>query len=52
MIPQIDSKNELLLLSVTFTAKLELVFALTFKNVFCYSFDFKVKGKSICSCKT
>ena len=31
---QIDSKNEWLLLSVTFTVKLELVFVLTFKNAF------------------
>ena len=31
---QNDSKNEFLLLSVTFTAKLELVFVLTFENVF------------------
>ena len=31
---QIDSKNEWLLLSVTFTAKLELVFVLTFENAF------------------
>ena len=30
----IDSKNEWLLLSVTFTAKLELVFVLTFENAF------------------
>ena len=29
-----NSKNEWLLLSVTFTAKLELVFALTFENAF------------------
>ena len=29
---QIDSKNEWLLLSVTFTAKLELVFVLTFEK--------------------
>ena len=29
-----NSKNEWLLLSVTFTAKLELDFALTFKNTF------------------
>ena len=29
---QIESKNEWLLLSVTFTAKLELVFVLTFEN--------------------
>ena len=31
---QIDSKNEWLLLSVTFSAKLELVFVLTFENAF------------------
>ena len=31
---QIDSKNEWLLLSVTFTSKLELVFVLTFENAF------------------
>ena len=31
---QIDSKNEWLLLSVTLTAKLELVFLLTFENAF------------------
>ena len=31
---KIDSKNESLLLSVTFTAKLELVFILTFENAF------------------
>ena len=34
MIHQADSKNEWLLLSVTFTAKLELVFVLTFENAF------------------
>ena len=34
VIDQIDSKNEWLLLSVTFTAKLELVFASTFGNAF------------------
>ena len=34
MIHQIDSKNEWFLLSVTFAAKLELVFVLTFKNAF------------------
>ena len=33
-IHQIDSKNEWLLFSVTFTAKLELVFVLTFENAF------------------
>ena len=31
---QVDSKNEWLLLSVTFTAKLELVFVLTFEKAF------------------
>ena len=31
---QIDSKDEWLLLSVIFTAKLELVFVLTFENAF------------------
>ena len=31
---QIDGKNKWLLLSVTFTAKLELVFVLTFENDF------------------
>ena len=32
VIHQIGSKNEWLLLSVTFTAKLEMVFVLTFEN--------------------
>ena len=32
MIHQVGSKNEWLLLSVTFTAKLDLVFVLTFEN--------------------
>ena len=32
MIHQIDSKNRWLLLSVTFTAKFDLVFVLTFEN--------------------
>ena len=31
---QVDSKNEWLLLSVSFTAKLELVFVLTLENTF------------------
>ena len=34
VIHQVDSKNEWLLLSVTFTAKLELVFVLTLENAF------------------
>ena len=33
-INQIDSKNEWLLLNVTFTVKLELVSVLTFENAF------------------
>ena len=33
-IHQIDSKSEWLLLPVTFTAKLELVFVLTFEKTF------------------
>ena len=48
---QIDSKNELLLLSVTLTAKLELVFVLTFENAFSYSFHFIANRKSIGSSK-
>ena len=31
---QIDGKNEWLLLSVTFTAKLGLVFVIAFENIF------------------
>ena len=31
---QTDSENKLLFLSVTFTAKFELVFVLTFENAF------------------
>ena len=34
MIHQVGSKNEWLLLSVTFTGKLELDFVLTFENAF------------------
>ena len=34
VIHQADGKNEWLLLSATFKAKLELVFALTFENAF------------------
>ena len=34
VIHQVDSKNESLHLSVTFTAKLELVFVLAFENAF------------------
>ena len=39
----VDSKNEWLLLSVTFTAKLELVFVLTFENAFFRVFILKPK---------
>ena len=48
---QIDSKNEWLLLSVAFTAKLKLVFVLTFENTFSGSFHFKANRKSISSSK-
>ena len=48
---QIESKNEWLLLSGTFTAKLELTFVLTFENAFSDSFHFKAKRKSIGSSK-
>ena len=34
MIHQVGSKNEWLLLSITFTAKLESIFVLTFENAF------------------
>ena len=34
VVHEIDSKNEWLLLSVVFTAKLKLVFVLTFENAF------------------
>ena len=44
---QMDSKNEWLLLSVTFTANLELVFVLTVEN----AFSFKANRKSIGSSK-
>ena len=51
---QVDSKNEWLLLSETFMAKLELVFVLTFENAFSYSFHSfhdKPNRKSIDSSK-
>ena len=51
VIYQIDSKNEWLLLSITFTAKLELVFVLKFENAFPLSFHFKTNRKSIGSSK-
>ena len=51
VIHQIGSKNEWLLLSVTLTAKLELVFVLTFENVLSYSFHFKANRKSVGSSK-
>ena len=51
VIHQIGSKNEWLLLSVTFTSKLELVFVLTFENAFSLSFLFKANRKSIDSSK-
>ena len=51
MIHQVDSKNEWLLLSLTFTAKVKLVFVLTFENAFSESFHFKANRKSIGSFK-
>ena len=51
LVHQIASKNEWLLLSVAFAAKLELVFVLTFENAFSESFHFKTNRKSIGSCK-
>ena len=51
VIHQLDSKNEWLLLSVTFTAKLEVVFVLTFENAFSWSFHFKANRKGIGSSK-
>ena len=47
MIHQKDSKNEWLLFSLTFTAKFELVFVLTFENAFSWGFHFKANRKSI-----
>ena len=52
MICQIDSKNKWFLLSVNFTAKLQLVFVLTFENAFSQSFRFKTNRKSIDSSKS
>ena len=51
VIHQIDNKNEWLLLSITFTAKLELVFVLTFENSFSQSFHFEANRKGIGSSK-
>ena len=51
MIHQVGSKNEWLLLSVTFTAKLEMVFVLTFENDFSWSFHFKANRRSMGSSK-
>ena len=48
---QIDIKNDRLLLSVSFTTKLGLVFVLTLENTFSYRFHFKANRKSIGSSK-
>ena len=48
---QIDSKNGWLVLSVAYTAKIELVFVLTFENAFSENFHFKPNRKSIGSSK-
>ena len=42
-----NSKNEWLLSSASFTAKLELVFVLTLENAFSWRFHFKATRKSI-----
>ena len=47
----IDIKNEWLLLSITFTAKLELAFVLTFENDFSQTFHFKANRTIIGSSK-
>ena len=41
-----ESKNEWLLLTVTFTAKLELLFVSAFENAFSQSFHFKANRNS------
>ena len=51
VIHQMDSKNEWLLLSVSFTAKFVLFFVLTIENAFSERLHFKVNGKSIGSSK-
>ena len=51
VIHQIDSKNEWLLLSVSFTAKFGLIFVLTLENAFSLRFHFKAIRKSTCSFK-
>ena len=51
ILDQIESKNEWLLLPVAFTAKLALIFVLTFENAFSESFHFKANRKSIGSSK-
>ena len=51
VIHQIDSKNEWLLLSASFTAKFVLAFVLTLENAFSQRFHFKAYRKSIDSSK-
>ena len=51
VIHQIDSKNEWLVLSSSFTAKFELAFGFTLENAFTLRFHFKVNSKSIVSSK-
>ena len=51
VIHQIDSKNEWLLLSASFTAKYWLVFVLTLENDFVKRFHFKANRNSIGSSK-
>ena len=47
VIHQIDSKNEWLLLSESFTAEFGLVFVLTLESAFSWRFHFKANRKSI-----
>ena len=51
VIHQIDSKNEWLLLSKSFTAKFELVFDLALEKAFSQKFHFEANRKSIDSSK-
>ena len=51
VITQIDSKNELLLLSASFTGKFGLVFVLTLENALSQRFHFEANRKSIGSFK-
>ena len=51
MFEKVDSENEQLLLSASFTAKFQLVFALTLENDFSQRFHFKANKNSVGSSK-